>query len=128
LEIGGMVVLRDGGAVVTRTGGGTFGSWCCDVPLGARPRGSGWTSPAPRIGGMVEVMRAGCGFLVVVGRAGGREGDFGGWNSRSSDALGVAGAAVFTDWMSALIAVDSVFAMKLSPETPGEELRTSLAV
>ena len=39
--IGGIVVPRDGGAVVVRTDGRCSGSVSCDVPPGARERGSG---------------------------------------------------------------------------------------
>src|SRR5690606_4165246 len=58
---GGIVVPRAGCAVVIRTcgGGGIVGSGWVDVDCGARARGNGATSPAPRIGGTVEVMRGG---------------------------------------------------------------------
>ena len=52
--IGGIVIERDGCAVLTRTGGTTRPD---SVPDGARPRGSGATSPAPRIGGTVADIR-----------------------------------------------------------------------
>jgi hypothetical protein len=106
--IGGIVVPRAGDAVVMRTcgGGGCCVSEWFDVLCGARPRGSGATSPAPRIGGIVLVIRAGGRTRV----------DFGSANKSADGSSTRCPVPPCTKLISSFTAVDSVFAMKDSPE------------
>jgi hypothetical protein len=102
-DSGGIVVPRGGLADRMRTRGRTSSSACaaaasieCSaVDCGARPRGSGATSPAPCIGGTVDVIRGGCIDA-----------------NRSSASPGGTDGLPWTRSMSALTAVDSVFAMR----------------
>ncbi|HUJ58368.1 MAG TPA: hypothetical protein VLX92_07745 [Kofleriaceae bacterium] len=97
---GGMVCVRDGGAVIMRTG--CAGSWCWEVPPATR-RGSGATSPADLwVGGIVAVIRG-----------------FGGLNSKSSEGSGLTCRFDCTDEISWFTAVDSVFAMSTLPTNVG---------
>jgi hypothetical protein len=104
---GGIVTVRDGGAVEIRTFGGggiLIVLMPCCVPLGTRAGGgSGATSPAARTGGTVAVIRGGLICLVARRGAGLSE------NIKSSEGSGGSGFCVATSSMSSLTAVDSVF-------------------
>jgi len=96
--IGGIVIVRDNGAVLIRTAAGEDGSAGTPrcVPCGARARGSGATSPAPC--GADDVIR---GMLTFLGAE----------NIRSSEGSFGSGFWVVISSMSSLTAVDSFFAI-----------------
>jgi hypothetical protein len=110
-DSGGIVVPRGGLADRMRTRGNTSSSAaslnededdgededeieCSAVDCGARPRGNGATSPAPCIGGTVDVIRGGC------------------IDTNRSSLGGGADDRPWTRPISSLTAVDSVFAMR----------------
>ena len=112
---GGIVPPRVGGTVIDRTCAG--GRLCCEVPPADRVRGSGATSPAPRIGGIVAVIRGGV-TLVVLGLA-----------NRSSDGseIGLSLLLLCTRPIKAFTAVDSL-AMASLPNDVREGLRMGLVL
>jgi hypothetical protein len=110
-DSGGIVLPRVGSAVDMRTGGGISGT-SCEVECGARVRGSGATSPAPRIGGTGDVIRGA--FTLV---------DLGDEN-KSALGSGTACCLLFcTRSISSFTAVDSVLAMRQLPLKAKREAR-----
>jgi len=111
-DSGGIVLPRSGSAVDIRS---------CDVECGARPRGSGSTSPAPRSAGTGDVSRDGWSRDATepsaAAGAGARSVDaWAGDPKRSAPGSGSAGCLLFcTSSISSFTAVDSVLAMDALP-------------